>query len=140
MMSNKSDYQQLLDDAKSYLATRYDLLRLELLDKLSVILSMLLFAIVIILLVFAAIAFASVAIVSALAEVIELPAACCIVGAVVLLAAVTAYLLKDKLFVNPMVKFLSSIIFSKAEPDNASTTEVLPTEHKEGKEDDHGNE
>lgn len=116
-MSNSNDYKQLLDDAKSYLNTRYDLLRLELLDKLSTVIGMLLLSIVLILLVFAVLAYCSVALVSLLAQALPLPAACCIIAAAIAAFAVAIYLLRDKLFINPLIRFLSSVLYKESDTD-----------------------
>ena len=52
-MLSDEQYQKLLADTRAYLNTQYDLLRLGLLEKLSKIIGLILFALVVILLLFA---------------------------------------------------------------------------------------
>lgn len=114
-------YKQLWEDSKSYLKTRYDLLRLELLDKLSLILGILVLVIVAIFLALAAIAYFSVALVGWMGNVMPVAVACCILGGVFVIALITIYLLRERIFINPFVKMLSSILFS--EPEAQDTEE-----------------
>ena len=51
------EYKKLLDDTKAYFNARYDLLKLELLEKLSRIIGLVILALVVVLLVFGAFAF-----------------------------------------------------------------------------------
>ena len=55
----EDDYKKLVTDCKSFLKTKYDLLRLELLDKLSIILGLLVFIIVGLFILLAAVAYFS---------------------------------------------------------------------------------
>lgn len=111
-----TQYQKLLDDCKSYLNTRYDLLRLSLLAKLSKILGLILLALVVVLLVFAVLSFGALALVFVLAQWIPVWASFLIIGGVFLLMLVLAVVFRKQWFVNPLVGALSAILFA----DNAT--------------------
>ncbi len=117
-------HNQLLEDSKSYLKTKYDLLRLELLDKLSVIMGRIVLIIVAIFITLAAIAYFSVALVGWLGNVMSVSTACCIIGGLLLVTLLILYLLRERLFINPFVKLFSGIIFQKPEelPDTEENT------------------
>ena len=111
------EYKQLLDDTKSYLNSRYDLLRLELLEKLSRIIGLIVLALVVVLLVFGALSFFGMALMFLLSKVMPLTISCCIMGAIFLVVIVLAIVLKEYMFINPVVKQLSKILFSEKEKD-----------------------
>ena len=113
----KEDYKKLLEDSKEYLKTRYDLLRLELLDKLSLILGLLVLIIVALFILLAAIAYFSVALVGWMATCMPVSVACCILGGVLLIVLAVIYLLRRQLFIDPFVKILASSLFSPKEED-----------------------
>ena len=75
------EYKKLLDDTKAYFNARYDLLKLELLEKLSCIIGLVILAVVVVLLVFGAFAFFGMALIFLLSKVLPLTASCCILGA-----------------------------------------------------------
>ena len=128
-MNDKSDYKQLLDDAKSYVKTHYDLLRLELLDKLSLVLGCVLLILVMLFLGFAAIAYLSVMTVMLLSRVLPTAAVCAILCAVFVVAAVVIYALRDKIFYNPMIRWLSAALFKPEE--GKEETQIQKTNEKE---------
>ncbi|MGN0234915.1 MAG: phage holin family protein [Paludibacteraceae bacterium] len=109
-------YQQLLSDTRSYLNTQCDLLRLNLLEKLSRIIGLILFALVAILLVFAIFGFSAVALAFVLAQWLPLWASFLIIGGVFLLVLVLAIVFRKQWFVNPIVSALSMVLFSDAKP------------------------
>lgn len=113
----KEDYQKLLEDGKSYLKLRYDLLRLELLDKLSLILGLLVLIIVALFILLAAMAYFSVALVGWMANSMPVSLACCILGGVLLVILPVVYLLRYHLFINPFIKLFSRKLFSPKEDD-----------------------
>ena len=123
-MNDKSDYGQLLDDAKSYVKTHYDLLRLELLDKLSVVLGTVLLLLVVLFLGFAAIAYLSVMTVMLLSKVLPTAAVCAILCGVFVIVAVVIYLLRDKIFINPMIRWLSGLLFKESENNDKETDDT----------------
>lgn len=104
-------YQKLLDDTKAYLNTRYDLLRLSLLEKLSKVLGLILLALVMLLLVFAVLSFAALALVFVVAQWLPTWSAFLIVGALFLLLMVLALVFRRQWFINPMIGALSAILF-----------------------------
>ena len=114
---DNSDYKKLLDDTRSYLNSRYDLLRLEILEKLSRIVGLIILALVVVLLVFGALAFFGMALMFLLSKVVPYGVSCCILGAVFLLVVLLAVLFKERWFINPTVKSLSKILFAEAEHD-----------------------
>ena len=122
---DNSDYKKLLDDTKSYLNSRYDLLRLEILEKLSRIIGLIILALVVVLLIFGALAFFGMALMFLLSKVLPYGISCCILGAVFLLVILLAVLFKEKLFINPVVQQLSKILFAEA------TAEVVVPEKTE---------
>lgn len=105
-------YQQLLSDTRSYLNTQFDLLRLNLLEKLSRIIGLILFALVAILLVFAIFGFSAVTLAFVLAQWLPLWASFLIIGSVFLLALILAIAFRKQWFINPIVCALSAILFS----------------------------
>lgn len=105
-------YQQLLSDTRSYLNTQFDLLRLNLLEKLSRIIGLILFALVAILLIFAIFGFSAVALAFVLAQWLPLWASFLIIGGVFLLALILAIAFRKQWFINPIVCALSAILFS----------------------------
>lgn len=116
LMEPKSNqYQQLFSDSKSYLKTRYDLLRLELLDKLSLILGILIAVIVALFLAFAAIAYLSVALVGWMSLYLPIWASCCILGGVFLVVFAVLWYCRQAVFINPFIKLLSGILFREPE-------------------------
>lgn len=123
MEQKPSTYNQLLEDAKAYLSTRYDLLRLELLDKLSSILGMLVLVFVMLFLVFGALAYLSVALVSWMAKVMPVSVSCLVLAGVLIIAAVVLYLLRERLFINKFVGWLSQLLFAPSEQTGQSQTE-----------------
>ena len=125
------EYKKLLDDTKTYFNARYDLLKLELLEKLSRIIGLVILALVVVLLVFGAFAFFGMALIFLLSKVVPLTVSCCILGAVFLLVILLAILLKEKWFINPVVQQLSKILF--AEP---TAEVVVPEKAEEAKKDE----
>ena len=111
-MIDTSRYNRLVEQFKRVCSTRYDLLLLSLLEKLSRIIGVVILSLVIVLGVFAAFAFGTFALALLLSKWIPLWAACLIMGAVFILVIVLAIVFRQKLFINPIVAALSGIIFS----------------------------
>lgn len=131
-MMDEAQYQQLLEESKAYLHTRYDLLRLSLLEKLSKILGLVLLAVVVTLLLFAALSFGAIAVVFVLAEWMPVWASALIIGALFLLLIVLAFAFRKQWFINPMVAALSAILFADEAANEA--TESPDNEIVTGKE------
>ncbi len=115
MSKKRSSLEQLVEDAKAYLQRRGDLCRLELVDKLSVILGLLFAFLVLGLLLLVAVGYFSVAIVNSLSICMPVWAACCIMGGVFILLSIVAFLCRRPLFINPLIRFLSGILFQNNE-------------------------
>lgn len=109
-----SDYKQLLEECKQYASMRYDLLRLELLEKISRIFSLLLLAMASITLVIIIFVYLSVLLLIWLQDIFAsmIPGVCIVAGMYTLLL-ICIIVFKDKVFLNPMVRALSKIIFSE---------------------------
>ena len=108
---NEEQYRKLLNDSKAYLNTQYDLLRLGLLEKLSKMLGLVLFVLVVLLLSFAFLGFLAVTVAFVLAQWLPLWAAFLIIGSVFLLQLMLAFIFRERWFVNPIVRELSKILF-----------------------------
>lgn len=114
---NEEQYKKLLHDSRAYINTQYSLLRLGLLEKLSKVIGLILFALVVVVLLFAFLGFVAVSLAFVLAQWIPEWAAFLIIGGVFLLQLIVAVVFRNRLFVNPMVCALSAILFAgTAEP------------------------
>lgn len=119
-MDTPSDYKRLIEDGQKYLETKFTLLRLDLLEKLSQIVGIIIMAVVIALLVMAALAFFGAAMVGALCQFMPLWLACVIIGSLFLLFVVLCIVCRTKWFINPMIGVLSAIIFPVNEEEEAN--------------------
>ncbi len=115
MSEKRSSLEHLLEDGKAYLRKRGDLCRLELVDKLSLILGLVFTFLVLGLLLLVAVGYFSVAIVGSLATCMPIWVACCIIGGVFVLLAVLVFLCRKVLFINPLIRLLSGILFAEEE-------------------------
>ena len=127
MDTNK--YEKLADDVKDYARMRYDLLRLEILEKSSQIISLLVVIIICVVLCLAAFVYFTFALVVLLEPCFGsmIPPLCIVGGFFVLLVALIL-LFRKHLFLNPLIDMLSKILFKK---------DSLPNNEKE---DEYGNE
>ena len=124
-MLSDEQYQKLLADTRAYLNTQYDLLRLGLLEKLSKIIGLILFALVVILLLFAVMGFGAITLAFVLAQWLPLWASFLIIGGFSLLQLILAVIFRKQWFINPIVAALSAILFSHdATPLDATGKEV----------------
>ncbi|MDO4190120.1 MAG: phage holin family protein [Bacteroidales bacterium] len=130
-MENK-EYQRLINDAKQYVQMRYDLLKLELLDKLSRIIAYLLVVIITLVLGLTAFVYFSLALAYALKPLfggMGLPLV--IIGLFFVLILVVLFRRKEKIFLNPIITKLSSILFEEQKLDDEpkeTTKTTTPTE------------
>ncbi len=116
MENRDNNYQKLLDDTRTYLRTRYDLLRLELLEKMSQIIALILLVIIVTGLSMAAFVYFSFALVEWMqpffgSRIVPL----CIVGGGFLLVVAVACIFRNRLFVNPLIAQLSKILFRQTQ-------------------------
>lgn len=108
-----TDYKQIIEEMKSYANMRFDLIRLELLEKLSKIISLILLVVVCILVSVIIFTYLSVLLLLWLNEVFSsmMPGVCIVVG-IYALALSIMIIFKKQIFLNPIVGALSKIIFS----------------------------
>lgn len=121
MFHNQDDvYQNFIKDSKEYLKTRYDLLKLELLEKMSKILALIVMIFIALVLILTALAYFSLALVVWMENFFgSLLPGFLIVGGFFLLLLIVIYCLRTKLFLNPLIGVLSGILFEeKREEDN----------------------
>ena len=106
-----NNYQQLIDDSKRYLRMRYDMLRLELLEKLSRIVALILLVVVSTVLALAAFVYFTFALVAWLTPLLGAVLPLCIVGGIFVLMLILGIVFRKPLFINQMVAHLSHILF-----------------------------
>jgi uncharacterized membrane protein YqjE len=118
-MQTPDMYQKLLEETKEYVQTRYDLLRIEFVEKASKIVAFFLLAFVIIGFLLGAFVYLSLALVIWLSTIFEsLIIASLFVGGVLALFGGLVYSLRESLFVNPIIKQMSKIMFSQKPNEN----------------------
>lgn len=118
-MPNSDMYQNLLEETKAYVQTRYDLLRIEFMEKASRIIAFFLLAFVITGCLLGAFVYFSLALVIWLSAFFEsIIIAICVVGIALLFVGWLLYLLRKSLFVNPIVRQLNKIMFSNPQKTN----------------------
>lgn len=113
-----TDYKQILNEVKSYANLRFDLLRLELLEKLSKIISLILLVVVCILISIIVFTYLSILLLLWLNDVFSsmIPGVCIVAGIYAIILAIMI-IFKKKIFLNPIVSALSKIIFSDKQPN-----------------------
>ena len=123
-------YQKLVDEIKSYLQVRYDLVRLSVLEKMSKILGLILVTFVVILLIFVFLSLGAVALSILLAQWLPTWSAFLIVGALVLVLIALTIAFREKWFLDPIVKTLSAILFAD-KPEESSNQPEQKTDYHE---------
>ena len=109
----KESYQQLWQDSKKYLELRYDLLRVELLEKISLISALLLTAVVAILLGTIIFTYLSILLLLWLETLLgSMIYGLCIVIAIHLGLFACIFAFRKQWFMNPLVRQFSKIIYS----------------------------
>lgn len=107
------ELKKLVADTKEYLDIRYNLLKLELLEKLSRIISLMVLFIVTAVLVLCVLVYFSLALIFWLKELTgSFIVSFLIVGGVFAVICAVVVLCKDRFFINPIVRHLSSILFN----------------------------
>ncbi len=107
-------YKSFIKNTKDYILLNYDLLRLKLIEKLALIIALVLSLFIGILLIIIAIVYFSFAFVHWTATLFEsLIPGSLIVGGLFILLFIIFFSLRKRLFVNPMIKLLSNIIFNE---------------------------
>lgn len=118
--------ERTINDLKVYLTQRYDLLKLELMEKSSQILSVVLSIVIVVVCALAVLIYLSSALISWLTLALNAGWAYTIVCGIFILIIVFILMTKDKLFVKPLIRKFSRILY----PEN--------TEDKEFKEEKGG--
>lgn len=106
-------------DLASYLSQRYDLLKLELLEKSSQILSVVLSLLIVVVCALVVVIYLSNALVSWLTIALNAGWAYTIVCGIFVLIILIVLNKKDTLFVNPLIRKLSRILFSQDNEDRS---------------------
>ena len=116
-------YQKLVDEIKSYLQVRYDLVRLSVLEKMSKILGLVLVTFVVILLIFVFLSLGAVALSILLSKWLPTWSAFLIVGALVLVLIALTIAFREKWFINPIIGALSAILFADEQENEPNQPE-----------------
>ena len=109
----ETNYKEVISEVKSYASMRFDLIRLELLEKLSKIISLILLVFVCILVSIIIFTYLSILLLLWLNDVFSsmIPGVCIVAG-VYAIALTAMIIFRKKFFLNPIVGALSKIIFS----------------------------
>ena len=127
-MFDSDKYQQTWADIKQFASTKFDLLKVDFLEKAAKIVGLILFALVIVLLLFAVISFACTALIFALGQTLPMWAAALIVVGLWLLIMAGAIIFRQQLFIHPMLAAISSILFEQPDKQPQQSNDVAPTE------------
>ena len=125
-MFDSDKYQQTWADIKQFASTKFDLLKIDFLEKAAKIVGLILFALVLILLLFAVVSFGCFALIFALGQTLPMWASALIVMALWLLIMIGAIVFRQKLFINPMLAAISSILFEPTENKPQQSTDLVP--------------
>ena len=110
--SDQGKYKTFLRHGKEYLGSRYNLLRLELLEKLSSIVALLIFVMVALVLVTSVWVYISCILIVMMERAFgSFVPAFLIMGAISLTILVIIYFLKDQVILNPLIRRFSNILF-----------------------------
>jgi len=113
--------ERTIADLKVYLSQRYDLLKLELMEKSSQILSVILSVLIVLVCALAVLIYLSSALISWLTIALNAGWAYLIVCGVFILIIIFVLMYKDKLFVKPLIRKFSRILYKEdsevSEPD-----------------------
>ncbi len=109
-----------IQDTKTYLSQRYDLLKLELLEKSSQILSIILSIFIVVVCALAVLLYLSSALINWLTIALNAVWAYLIVCGIFVIIMVVVFCFKDKLFVNPLIRKFSRVLYPPTEEDAPS--------------------
>lgn len=126
-MFDSEKYQQTWADIKQFASTKFDLLKVDFLEKAARIVGLILFALVLVLLLFAVISFGCLALIFAIGQTLPLWASALIVTGLWLLMMICAIVYRRQLFINPMLAAISSILFEQNDNQPQQTTDLVPT-------------
>lgn len=125
-MFDSDKYQQAWADIKQFASTKFDLLKVDFLEKAARIVGLILFALVLVLLLFAVISFGCMALIFAIGQALPMWASTLIVVALWMLIMIGAIAFRQQLFINPMLAAISSILFEQPDAEQQST-DLAPT-------------
>lgn len=126
-MFDSDKYQQTWADIKQFASTKFDLLKIDFLEKAAKIVGLILFALVLILLLFAVVSFGCFALIFALGQTLPMWASALIVMALWLLIMIGAIVFRQQLFINPMLAAISAILFEPADKQPQQSTDLVHT-------------
>lgn len=110
---------KIISDAKKYFSSRYDLLKLEFLEKSSKIIGGILMMLTVVISAFVALVFLAQALISWLSQFFTTAAPVYLICAgVFIILIIVALFSKESLFINPMVKMLSKIMYEDDSADD----------------------
>ena len=117
--SSSGKYRKFIRDGKEYLTTRYDLLRLELLEKTSSIVALLILVMIALVLITTVWVYISGILIVLMADAFGsyIPPFIIMGGASLLILAIVV-LLKDKMILNPLIRVFSKILFNHTEDND----------------------
>ena len=117
--SSSGKYRKFIKDGKEYLTTRYDLLRLELLEKTSSIVALLILVMIALVLITTVWVYISGILIVLMADAFGsyIPPFIIMGGASLLILAIVV-LLKDKMILNPLIRLFSKILFNHTEDND----------------------
>ena len=108
------NFQQLYNDLKKYVELQTDYLKVEFVEKLSILLSTLLIVIIAIILVVAGLFYLFFSLAYALVPLVgSLAISFLIISGIYLLLIIFLFILRKKLIINPLVRFLSKLFLNK---------------------------
>ncbi|MCQ2359882.1 MAG: phage holin family protein [Paludibacteraceae bacterium] len=118
-----NEYQRLLNETKEYAKLRYDMLRLELLEKTTKVVSTIIVAIISTVLGLTALVYFSFAIIFYIDDFIGgTEWGFCIFGCIFLLLVLILAIFSKQLILNPLIKHLSGVLFTPEDKDDESET------------------
>ena len=126
-MFDSEKYQQTWADIKQFASTKFDLLKVDFLEKAAKIVGLILFALVLVLLLFAVISFGCIALIFAIGQALPMWASTLIVVGLWLLIMVGAIMFRQQLFINPMLAAISSILFEPIDNQPQQSKDLAPT-------------
>jgi len=112
MDNQTGSFKKFFSDSKEYLRTHYDLLKLEMLEKMAKIFALIFTIIICLVLLLGAFVYLSFALVEVLKPLFDsaLPAFL-IIGGIFIITALIFVIFRKRIFINPLIKQLSKILF-----------------------------
>lgn len=112
------EYQKFLDEAKDYARLRYDLLKLELLEKSSQIIAIIVLILILVGTGVIALTYLSLAAVQYVNTLLGSHSlGYCIFGGVFVILALLVLIFRKQIILNPLLKQLSKIMFAKSDEE-----------------------